>query len=329
MPVRNEADFIARSLTAVLTQDYSHNCTEVLIVDGMSSDATRTVIASVAAKHTHIPVRILDNPRQIVPVGMNLAMSEAKGEIIVRVDGHCEIAPDYVSCCVRHLLADGVDGVGGPIETIGNTPYSETIALAMSSPFGVGGSAFRTVKDRQILVDTVAFPAYTRRAIEIAGPYDEQMVRNQDDEYSYRLRHLGFKILLAPDVHARYYSRSSLRSLWQQYFQYGFYKIRVLQRHPRQMQPRQFIPPLFVAGVLGGAVFAPFSKPIRYAWILGLALYAVANGIMSWRLASKHDAVHFKRLPVIFGTLHMSYGLGFIVGLISLVRTWLGRSISR
>jgi succinoglycan biosynthesis protein ExoA len=242
MPIRNEADFIARALQAVLKQDYPHEHMEILIADGMSTDSTRAEIARVVAEqHPQMPVTVLDNPGRIVPVGMNMALKLARGEIIVRVDGHCEIAPDYVSKCVEHLqrgAAEGIVGVGGPIETIGQNDMAQSIALGMSSGFGVGGSAFRTVKvdamPNALHVDTIAFPAYTRAIIKRAGAYDEELVRNQDDEYNYRIRGLGGVLLLAPDVRSRYYSRGTLRSLWRQYYQYGYWKVRVMQKHPRQ-----------------------------------------------------------------------------------------------
>jgi glycosyltransferase involved in cell wall biosynthesis len=322
MPVRNEADFIARSLGAVLAQDYPHDRMEVLIADGMSTDATRAIIAETAAQHPGISIRVLDNPGQIVPTGMNIALREAHGTIIVRVDGHCEIAPDYVSRCVEHLQADGVDGVGGPIQTVGNTELSRTIAVAMSTGFGVGGSAFRTVHDKPMLVDTIAFPAYTRSAIDAAGPYDEELVRNQDDEYNYRLRGLGFRLLLSPDIRSRYYSRSSLRSLWRQYYQYGLYKVRVMQKHPTQMRPRQLVPPLFATALLGGAVLAPVNKVLRRIWLTVVALYAIANLLASWQAASGHGRDHLRYLPLVYATLHMSYGLGFLVGLTKFAKRW-------
>lgn len=324
MPIRNEADFIARSLGAVLAQDYPADRMEVLIADGMSADDTRAIVQQLAAQHPHLQARLIDNPGRIVPTGFNAALAEARGDVIVRVDGHCEIAPDYVSRCVAHLLEDGVDGVGGPIETIGTSPLSETIALAMSSGFGVGGSAFRTVKDRAMLVDTIAFPAYTRSAVEIAGPLDEELVRNQDDEYNYRLRKLGFKLLLAPDVRSKYYSRGSLRSLWRQYYQYGFYKVCVLQKHPRQMRLRQFVPPAFVATVLGGVLLSPFSRIVRGLWGLTASAYAMANLYASWRIARKTAHEHLWRLPVVFSILHFGYGLGFLHGLIHFRNRWTG-----
>jgi len=321
MPVRNEASFIERGLETVLSQDYPSDRLEVLVVDGMSTDATREIVNSVQNRHPQ--VRLIDNLGRIVPTGLNAALAQARGEIIVRVDGHCEIAPDYVRRCVDHLLKDGVDGVGGPLETIGDTSLAKAIATAMSSSFGVGGSAFRTVTNKTMLADTVAFPAYTRSIMDRAGGFDEELVRNQDDEYNYRLRKLGARILLAADVQARYYSRTSLRSLWRQYFQYGYWKVRVLQKHPRQMQPRQFVPPLFVAALLFTLLLIPFS--LITGCLLGLAIagsYLIVN-LAASVLAARHAKWRLlPYLPIIFTVLHLSYGLGFLIGLASFWNRW-------
>ena len=318
MPVRNEAAYIERSLGAVLDQDYPADRMEILVVDGLSDDGTREWVLARAAADARI--RLLDNPARIVPPGLNLGIRQARGEIVVRVDGHCEIAPDYVRQCVEHLLAgfEGapVEAVGGPIETVGETAESQAIALAMSSWFGVGGSAFRTVQDRAMLVETVAFPAYRRRTLQQLGPFDEELVRNQDDEYNYRLLKSGGRILLTPDIRSRYYSRSSLRSLWRQYYQYGFWKVRVMQKHPRQMRARQFVPPAFVAGLIGSAGLGLLFRPVW--WLLGLvlALYAVANAAASLSVGRAHGLDHTPRLLVIHPILHLSYGLGFLAGLL-------------
>jgi len=313
MPVRNEAAYIARSLGAVLAQDYPAGRLEILVVDGMSDDGTRQAVLAQAAADPR--VRLLDNPAGIVPPGLNVGIGQARGEIIVRVDGHCEIASDYVRRCVQHLLAghDGapVEAVGGPIETIGETDEAAAIALAMSSWFGVGGSAFRTIKDRPLLVETVAFPAYRRATLQRLGPFDEEMVRNQDDEYNYRLLKSGGRILLSPDIRSRYYSRGSLRSLWRQYYQYGYWKVRVMQKHPRQMRVRQFAPPAFVAGLLGSAALGLVLRPFRRLLGAVLALYLAANVVASLSLGREHAP----RLLVIHPILHLSYGLGFLVGL--------------
>jgi succinoglycan biosynthesis protein ExoA len=258
----------------------------------------------------------VDNPGRIVATGLNAALKSARGDVIVRIDGHCRIARDYVSRCVHHLQRNDVDGVGGSINTIATTSVGRAIAAVMSSPFGVGGSAFRTVRDRTMLVDTVPFPAYTRRAIDMAGPFDEELVRNQDDEYNYRLRKLGARILLASDVKSDYYSRTSLRSLWRQYFQYGFYKVRVMQKHVRQMQLRQFVPPIFVIGVLGGAVGALVSVAVRTAWLSMLLAYAVATLVASVASVRRSGWNRPWLLPLAFAIVHVSYGFGFLAGLI-------------
>lgn len=326
IPIRNEGAYIERCLHAILSQDYPGQI-EILIVDGMSTDDTRQRIEQVI-QDSSLSIRLLDNHGRIVPIGMNIALHQAKGDIIIRVDGHCLIAPDYVSNCVRHIQVDGVDGVGGPMQTIGETPLAGVIALAMSSPFGVGNSAFRTVSGASMLADTVPFPAYTRAIIQRVGLYDEELMRNQDDEYNYRIREMGGKILLADDVRSQYFSRASLRGLWQQYFQYGLYKIRVLQKHPRQMSVRQFVPPLFVLTLLFSTLLA-FFLATRFLSLVIPVAYLLVNLIASFFAvvrAQKSNqtlfTVYHLLLPITFAILHSSYGLGFLVGLFKFWNRW-------
>jgi glycosyltransferase involved in cell wall biosynthesis len=326
MPVRNEADCMERSLGAVFAQDYPPERMEVIVADGTSTDGTREIVERWAQSRPRLT--LVDNPGGIVPTGMNAALAVARGEIVVRVDGHCEIAPDYVSRCVGHLETAGVDGVGGPVETVGKTPTARAIALAMSSRFGVGNSAFRTVRETTELADTVPFPAYPRALIERAGPYDEELVRNQDDEYNYRLRKLGARLLLAQDVKSVYYSRSSFRSLARQYFQYGFWKVRVLQKHPRQMRRRQFAPPLLVAALLFGLASSPFSA-WGWRWLGAVAvLYALALALASFVAARRGGWRLLPLLPPAFATLHFAYGSGFLAGLVRFWNRWGARGSS-
>ncbi len=313
MPVRNEAAYIRRSLEAVLSQEYPADLMEIIVADGMSTDGTREIIREIQADHP--TVTLLDNPRMIVATGLNLATAIARGQIIVRVDGHCEIAPDYVINCVRHLLEDGVDGVGGSVETVGENETARAIAAAMSSTFGVGGSAFRTTRDTTMLVDTIPFPAYTRAIVEAAGPYDETLVRDQDDEYNYRIRKLGGRLLLAADVGSRYYSRANLPSLWRQYFGYGFWKAHVLMKHPRQMKARQFVPVGLVACLALSIMFSPFSKNARRLLVATIASYGAASAAASWRVAAQTERRHVTKLPAAFAAMHLSYGAGFLTGL--------------
>jgi succinoglycan biosynthesis protein ExoA len=318
MPVRNEAAFIKRSLGAVVSQDYPADRFEVLVADGRSTDDTRAIIAGLNNKS----VKIIDNPGGIVATGLNAALQHARGEIIVRVDGHCEIAPDYVSRCVHHLLAHRLEAVGGSVETIGESYSARVIAAAMSSPFGVGGSAFRIAGSRTQFTDTVPFPAYTRAVINRAGDFDEELVRNQDDEYNYRLRKLGVKILLAADVRSRYYSRATFTRLFSQYFQYGFWKVRVMQKHPLQMRWRQLMPSLFIALMLFASMLAIRLTPVSYAVAAALAAYLLASFAGAVLSARQNGWALLPALPLAFGILHLAYGLGFLTGLLRFCNRW-------
>ncbi len=322
MPVRSEAAFVGRGFAAVLGQDYPKDRQEILVVDGMSADGTRAIAEELGRSHPEASLRVIDNPGRIVPTGMNIGLRQARGDIIVRVDGHCEIAPDYVRRCVEHIATDDVDGVGGSVETAGETSTAEAIAAAMSSRFGVGDSAFRTELGKTMLADTIPFPAYTRSIIEKAGGYDEELVRCQDDEYNYRLHKMGAKLLLAGDIRSKYYSRASLRSLWKQYFQYGFWKVRVLQKHPKQMRPRQFVPPVFV---LSSFIVLGLSFLVSWGWAAAVAVggsYVLANLAASAATASKKGWRHLALLPVVYAILHLSYGLGFLAGLVKFWNRW-------
>jgi glycosyltransferase involved in cell wall biosynthesis len=320
MPVRNEAGFIERSIEAVLAQDYPAARIEIIVADGLSTDGTRDAVLAAAEKHPNL--RLIDNPGLIAPTGLNAAVKEAAGDVIVRVDGHCEIQPSYVRCCVEHLRTEGVDGVGGPLVTVGGTRMARAIAAAMSSKFGVGGSAFRTVSNRTLFTDTVAFPAYKRTVMERAGLFDEELVRNQDDEYNYRLRGLGAGILLAHDVRAKYYSRGSLRSLCRQYFQYGFWKVRVMQKHRRQMRMRQFAPPAFVLSLIVPALATPLDSSSLLVTAAVAGLYLTANFASSLVVARTAGWRLLPLLPLAFASLHFSYGFGFLAGLARFWRRW-------
>jgi succinoglycan biosynthesis protein ExoA len=320
MPVRNEGAAIQRSLDSVLAQDYPKERLEVLVADGMSDDGTRDLLSGYAERDARI--RIIDNPARIMVSGFNAGLDVSRGEVVIMLGGHSEIAPDYVGNCVRYLQQDVADCVGGPIETIANSAMGSAIALAMSTPFGIGGVAFRVGTEKEDYVDTVAFGAYTRKIIARAGRLDEELVRNQDDEYNYRLRKLGARILLSPSIRSRYYSRSTLGALWSQYFQYGFWKVRVMQKHPRQMRPRQFVPPLFVLACLLSLGLSLFSPLGLWLCALGFGSYLLANLGCSVAAVQKGSWNLLPLMPIIFATLHFSYGFGFLLGLVRFWNRW-------
>jgi glycosyltransferase involved in cell wall biosynthesis len=264
--------------------------------------------------HSETKIRLLDNEREIVPTALNIGLSEAKGDVIIRVDGHCEIAPDYVKRCVELLRRTEAECVGGALATVGETDSARAIALAQSSAFGVGGVAFRTGREKPTYVDTLAFGAYRREVFDRIGEFDEELVRNQDDEFNYRLVQSGGKILMDPTIRSVYYSRASLKGLWRQYFQYGYYKVRVIQKLGAIPSWRHLVPASFVLGVIVSlAASAVTGNPLWAGLVLGS--YAVANLGASLWTAVRHGVKHLPLLGLAFFINHVSYGTGFLVGL--------------
>jgi len=313
VPIRNEEQHIVRCLASLVNQSYGEENYEIIVVDGMSCDHTRDLLAPFLREHRQ--VRMIDNPGKIVPIALNLGIRQAKGEIIIRVDGHASVDKDYLEKCAKMLDATGADCVGGVIRSVNTTTVGRGISLAMSSRFGVGNARFRTSGSAGY-VDTLAFGAYRRSVFDRIGYFDESLVRCQDDEFNYRLRKAGGKIYLHPDIRAEYYPREDLASLWRQYFQYGVWKVRVLQKHLSMMQIRQFVPSIFVFALAATAFGSPFFRWFRIMFLVIVSVYAFCAILASVRLAWKKQYAHCYLLPVIFAILHVSYGLGFFRGLI-------------
>lgn len=315
VPIRNEAAYIERCLDAIVAQDHAHiTC---WVIDGMSEDATREKMAPYLDKYDWL--HCLDNPEQTAPHAMNYGLDKAEGDVIIRVDGHCEIAPNYVSTCLRLFNETGADCVGGPLVSQGDTPRAEAIAMAMSTPFGVGNALFR-YSQKPAWVDTLAFGAYRKSVFETIGRFNPELTRNQDDEFNYRLRAAGCKIYLSPEIQAVYYTRGSYRKLWKQYHGYGFWKIRVMQDHPGSTQVRHLVPGLFVAA-LGLGLLSSFSKRGRQALALILAPYTLLAVIMGIRRSGKQWR-YLPEMLLSFPILHIAYGTGFWQGLYQLLRQY-------
>ena len=322
MPIRNEAEHIERCLDAVVGQDYPVDRLDVIVVDGMSDDDTREITSGYVQGYPN--VHLLDNPQRIVPTALNIGIRAARGDIIIRVDGHTTIAPDYIHQCVTTLERTGADNVGGRMDAQAPGYFGKAVALATSSPFGVGNSRFHYSRKEE-WVDTVYLGAYRREVFDRIGLFDEELVRNQDDEFNYRLSACGGRILLCPQIRSQYTNRSSPRKLWRQYFEYGYWKVRVLQKHPRQMQWRQFVPPAFVMALL----VALGLSALKVFWPLALIAgsYMVAN-LAACLWIARRCGLQYLVLPVVFSILHLSYGTGFLNGLICFANRWGDRDSS-
>jgi len=307
MPVRNEADFIARSLGAVLNQDYPPDKLDVLVADGMSDDDTVAIIESLPGAER---VRVIPNPERIQSYGLNRMIPLATGEIIVRVDGHTIIAPDYVRQCVLTLQDTGADNVGGAMDPVGISSVGKAIAIAGKSPFAVP-SVFHVSQTPQY-TDTVYLGAWPRRVFETVGLFNTELPANQDYEFNYRIRANGGKIYFNPAIRSHYYSRQTWAHLWRQYHRYGRGKIQTLKQHPQSLQPRQVVAPLFVLGLVTGPMLGWFSRVFLWLYVSVILLYIVLGSVFALRAAHHHEEnMAVWRVLMVFVIMHISWGLGF------------------
>jgi succinoglycan biosynthesis protein ExoA len=313
VPMRNEELYIARCLRSIVEQDYPRDSLEVLVVDGLSNDRSREIVLEFSTRHPQ--VRLLDNPKRIPSAAWNVGIQNARGSMVAIVSAHCRLAPDFISRCVHRLLGgQNVDCVGGPLTNVGETFEAQAIALAMSSPFGVGDSYFRYAR-RERYVDTIAFALYRRAVFDRVGLFDETLAVNEDYDLNYRLRKAGGKILLIPEARSFYYTRATLGQLWAQYFWYGFWKVQMLRKHPRSVRVRQLVPPLFVLILLLSGALSAISSLTAWVFALVVASYLSLSLAFSFSIAARKGWRYLPILPVIFACLHLSWGLGFLYSL--------------
>jgi GT2 family glycosyltransferase len=240
-------------------------------------------------------------------------MKQARGEYVIRVDGHTVIAPDYVRCCVEALQATGAHNVGGPMDPVGLTPMGKAIAAAGKSPFAVP-SAFHVSQKAQY-TDTVYMGAWPRQVLDSVGYYDSGYAINEDYELNVRIRQAGGQIYLSPDIKCAYYGRQTLGALAKQYYRYGKGKVATLRKHPGSLKIRHLVAPVFVAGLVVGALLSLVFPWARALWLSGILAYLAMALLFSYRIAAKTDRSLLARLPLVFAAMHLTWGAGFWVGL--------------
>ncbi len=319
VPCYNEEATIGLLLDALYRQTYPRDRMEVVVADGMSEDGTREAIAAWQARHPDLSVRVVDNPRRIIPAGLNAALRAAQGEIIVRLDAHSVPAEDYVERCVADLQAGLGDNVGGVWEIHPGGPglIAAAIAAAAAHPLGVGDARYRyTTTPGE--VDTVPFGAYRRELIERIGPYDETLLSNEDYEFNTRIRLAGGKVYLDPRIRAVYFARPTLRALARQYARYGFWKAQMLRRYPKTLRWRQALPPLFVLGLVGLPLVGLVWPWAWGLWGLQVGLYATALLGVGVQLGVRHRQPGWVgAVPLAMATMHLAWGTALLWGLVA------------
>jgi succinoglycan biosynthesis protein ExoA len=312
IPVRNERKSITACLDGVLAQEYPHDRLEVLIADGMSDDGSRAILADFCARDGRL--RIIDNPGRIAATGLNAAIRQAQGQVIVRLDAHTEYAADYVRTCVEVLGTTGADNVGGPARTRATTYWQRAVAAAYHSPFSCGGSRFHD-PDYEGNVDTVTYGCWLKTVFDRVGLFDEELVRNQDDEHNLRLTRAGGRVWQSPRIRSWYRPRGSLAALFRQYMQYGYWKVKVIQKHRLPASPRHLVPAGFIALLILLVLLAPFSGWALGALAVVLGLYLAGLLCASLLAARRFGASLLPALPAVFASYHFGYGCGFLCGL--------------
>jgi succinoglycan biosynthesis protein ExoA len=311
VPVRNEAAFIDGTLEQLAGQDYPADHFEVLVADGGSTDATREVVASFQVGHPN--VRLLDNPPRWSSAGRNAAIRASRGDVIVVIDGHCELDnPGYLSDLVSEFEASGADCIGRPQpqEVPGASRVQRAIAAARSSRLGHHPDS-HIYSDRPGFVPphSVAV-AYRREVFEVVGLFDDRFDACEDVELNHRVARAGLRCWFTPRARVRYHPRTSLAGLFRQMVRYGRGRVRLLRKHPETFTLGGFVPALLLAGVAAGpAVW--WSPPLRMVWLGGMSLYTLALLLFSIALsARKREVALLPLLPLVFLAIHFGAAAG-------------------
>lgn len=302
LPVLNEEHYLESAVNAILEQDFSGEI-EVILAIGPSHDRTAEIAANLSAKDHR--VKIVDNPTGRTAAGLNLAIKNSSNPIIVRVDGHANIAKSYIATAVELLNSTGAVNVGGVMAAEGITEFEKSVASAMRSPLGVGAAKFHTGGGAGF-VDTVYLGVFRRDALLAAGGFDERFTRAQDWELNFRLRANGGKIYFDPRLMVTYRPRRSLRALAKQYFEYGRWRRVVTRTHKGTINYRYLAPPIALSlnifSIIGGIfytwLFLPFATYIAF-----LLVAAILIG------RSLKQMIY---LPLVLFTMQMSWGVGFL-----------------
>jgi glycosyltransferase involved in cell wall biosynthesis len=317
IPCYNEEKTISLLLDAIYRQTYPRHLMEVIVADGGSVDETRQRIAAFQQSHPDLKVRVIDNPKRIIPAALNRAIEASVGEIILRLDAHCVPAEDYVERSVQNLDKGVGDNVGGLWIIQPGSPdwIGYSIAAAAANPLGVGDARYRY--SRQMgEVDTVPFGAFHRSLIEKIGGYDETLLTNEDYEFNTRIRQNGGRVFFDPAIRSIYYARPDLISLARQYWRYGYWKWRMLRRYPRSLRWRQLLPPLFVTAVALMLILSMFMDIARFLLIGLLGLYGLVLMVSAIPSAvQKRQWYLVIGVPLAIATMHFCWGLGFLTSM--------------
>ncbi len=307
LPTLNERAFISDCLRSLRAQDYP-NVLEVIVVDGGSTDGTRELVSEVGGK-----VRLVDNPRVTAASAMNIGISAARADTIVRADAHTIYATDYISKAMSALTSSGAAVVGGGMRAVGVTAFGRAVAAVTSSPFGIGPGKFHYADTPQE-VETVYLGVYAKSTVTDVGGYDEDNLQwaAEDQELNFRIRQAGGTILLDPSIRSWYYPRQTVKALRRQYHNYGICKASTLVKHGTLPYWRPLAPAVMVAASGVWIIASLFTRPL--AAVVPVATYVAGATTASAKIA-KEPGVEVSRTLLALTLCHWGYGIGFWRGI--------------
>jgi len=316
VPCYNESRTIEESLLSIINQKIPNDQIEIFVIDGMSTDGTRDILCKVAKRYNNFT--IIDNVTGKTPVARNLGVKKSIGKYIAILDAHTVYGSDYLKNCIDVLESrDDIVCTGCPYISRGITTFGNATALAMSHPFGIGNAKHR-YPTYEGFAEGAAFPVYRREVFEEVGLFDERLLRNQDDEFNFRLRRKNLKVYITPKNNCIYYVRETPNKLFRQYFEYGFWRVAVLFKHKIPISVRQVVPALFITGIfLSGLTGLFLGQQQLYLSLLIPILYIVSLLMISVPVIFKSGFKTGFLFIYSISILHTSYGLGFIKGLLS------------
>ena len=315
IPCRNEINYIENTITSILNQRLIENDIEIIVVDGLSEDGTREKIISLIK--TYSRVVLIDNFKKITPVALNLGVKYASGDYIFILGAHSHIDAYYVYFSLKIFEENAnVSCAGGPISSIGINSLGKAIALAMSSSIGVGNAKHR-FPDYEGYAEMACFPVFKREVFDQVGLFDESLIRNQDDDFCFRLRKKGGKVYISPSVKSFYYVRDDIQSLFKQYFEYGYWRIVLLRKHKTPIALRQQVPFLFFLTMFILFLYGTISTNLLIAFFLPV-VYLGTILIYSLKILMVKKVKYTYWLPIVIPILHFSYAYGFFFGIIKL-----------
>lgn len=314
VPMLNEADHVEALVSDIAAQDFTGSV-EVIVADGGSTDGSPDALRTVAGR-AGLDLQVIDNPHRWVSPGLNACIERASGDVLVRLDCHSRYPTNYIRRCVELAREPGAWLVGGRFEARGRTSTERMVATAYSSPFGGTAWTRHAGEGGPVEADTVPFGAFRPEAFERAGLFDETLVRNQDDELAFRIRRAGGRVVMDPNLLVYYVPRGTLRGVFTQHFQYGYWKVAVMLRHRTVISTRSLAPIAFIGSLAGLGAATPFSGTARVL-LTGeagaYALSALAFGALALRRRGEPVA-RAPQIASIFFTMHAAYGLGMAAG---------------